>query len=314
VPAPDITNLLQCIRAAEPGALARGITLVENDLPGAQELLSSLQHTAVPKVVGITGPPGAGKSTLVNSLLAEWTNAGKKVAVLAVDPSSPFHFGSLLGDRIRMARFYNNPDVFIRSLASRGSLGGLHARIFEIADVVKEAGFDIIVIETVGVGQSEVEIAGLADCTVVTLVPEAGDTIQTMKAGLLEIADIFVVNKADRPEADKLYQSLRVLAHEQANDEAETPVLKTVASTSYGTSELAGILDSLLRCPSPSHIRRHQHLLLEKVYRLIQNERMAGISKTGLAAALDHAKAMKGFNIYSFARNIAASNTAVPQS
>lgn len=206
MPPSDIQSLLQRIRTGEAGALARAITIVENDLEGAQELLTSLQHTATPKLVGITGPPGAGKSTLVNALLPEWTNAGKKVAVIAVDPSSPFHFGSLLGDRIRMSRFYNHPQVFIRSLASRGALGGLHPRIFEITDVVKEAGFDLIIIETVGVGQSEVEIAGIADCTVVTLVPEAGDMIQTMKAGLLEIADLFVVNKADRPEADKLYQ------------------------------------------------------------------------------------------------------------
>ena len=304
MPASDIQNLLLSIRSGNPNALARGITLVENGLAGSQELLTSLEQTTAARIVGVTGPPGAGKSTLVNALLAEWTDAGKRIAVIAVDPSSPFHFGSLLGDRIRMARFYNNPLVFIRSLATRGSLGGLHPRIFEISDVVKEAGFDIIVIETVGVGQSEVEIAGLADCTVVTLVPEAGDIIQTMKAGLLEVADIFVVNKADRPEADKLYQSLRVLAHERAVGEHETPVIQTVASNGQGITELSAAIDGHLNSTT-KRSARHQHLLLEKAFRLIQGERMNGLSRSALAVALQNAIDKKGFNIYTFAKAVA---------
>jgi LAO/AO transport system kinase len=303
VPVSDIQNLLQCIRAGDASALARGITLVENGLEGSRELLSALTQTTSARLVGITGPPGAGKSTLVNALLGAWTDAEKRVAVIAVDPSSPFHFGSLLGDRIRMSRFYNNAHVYIRSLATRGSLGGLHPRIFEISDLVKEAGFDIVVIETVGVGQSEVEIAGLADCTVVTLVPEAGDAIQTMKAGLLEIADLFVVNKSDRPEAEKLYQSLRVLAHERAIDGKETPVIKTVATISQGIPELIEHIATQLSSAGPK--QRHQHLLLEKVYRLIQNERMAGITKSSLKLALEEAKTGADFNIYSFARKVA---------
>ncbi len=306
MPPGPIQELLQAIRAGEPRALARGITIVENDLEGAQELLTSLQHTAAPKLVGITGPPGAGKSTLVNALLGEWTVAGKKVAVIAVDPSSPFHFGSLLGDRIRMARFYDHPAVFIRSLASRGALGGLHPRIFEITDVVKEAGFDLIVIETVGVGQSEVEIAGIADCTVVTLVPEAGDMIQTMKAGLLEIADLFVVNKADRPAADKLYQNLRILAHERANGAGETPVLKTTASSAEGVAALAAAIAAELQTADDRN-ERQKHLLLEKSFRLIQSLRMADLPKAKLAAALQEAMVQEGFNIYSFAQRVAAS-------
>ncbi len=281
-------------------ALARGITIVENRLPGSDELLAALQLTAAPRLVGITGPPGAGKSTLVNALLGIWTGQGLRVAVIAVDPSSPFHFGSLLGDRIRMSRFYNHPHVFIRSLASRGALGGLHPRIYEITDLVKEAGFDIVVIETVGVGQSEVEIAGIADCTVVALVPEAGDMIQTMKAGLLEIADIFVVNKSDRQEADAMYRHLRTMAHEQAKDGRETPVIKTVGSSGAGLEELAvAVRQCLDRAEAGG---RRGHLQLQKAWHLIQEARMKDISKSDLANALSREQTLPGFNIYRFAR------------
>lgn len=155
-------------------------------------------------MIGITGPPGAGKSTLTDALIGEMVRAGNKVAVLCVDPSSPFNMGALLGDRIRMSEWYTNPNVFIRSLATRGSLGGLHPKIVEITELLKAASFDYILVETVGVGQSEVEIAGLADVTIVVLVPESGDDIQVMKAGLMEIADLYIVNKSDRPGADLL--------------------------------------------------------------------------------------------------------------
>ena len=171
----QINQLKENLLLGSHRALARAITIVENDLDGSEELLLSLTQSKRSNVIGITGPPGAGKSTLVNELIAHWTERDKKVAVLAVDPSSPFNFGALLGDRIRMSGFYNHPKVFIRSLASRGSLGGLTASFLEVVDVVKEAGFDWIIVETVGVGQSEVEVAGMANCTVVVLVPEAGD-------------------------------------------------------------------------------------------------------------------------------------------
>jgi LAO/AO transport system kinase len=178
-------------------SIARCISMIENETEGGASLLAALPMEVSAKIVGITGPPGAGKSTLTDGLIGEFVREGKKVAVLCVDPSSPFHFGALLGDRIRMSNWYTHPQVYIRSFASRGSLGGLHPRLIEITDFLCRLAFDLIIVETVGVGQSEVEIAGLADCTVVVLVPEAGDEVQTMKAGLMEIADIFVINKAD---------------------------------------------------------------------------------------------------------------------
>src|ERR1043166_155446 len=204
-------DLLKNIQERNVKALARSISFVENEQDGYEDLLKSLPANSQTKIIGLTGPPGAGKSTLVDALIGCMINSHKTVAVLCVDPSSPFNLGAVLGDRIRMSEWYTHPDVFIRSLATRGAMGGLHPKMIEITDLLKAFQFDYIIVETVGVGQSEVEIAGLADVTVVVVVPEAGDEVQTMKAGLMEIADIFVVNKSDRPGADIFVKNLQMM-------------------------------------------------------------------------------------------------------
>lgn len=304
VPA-KVKQLHEQIAAGSFLALARAITMVENELVGYEQLLLSLHENRRARVVGITGPPGAGKSTLVNALLHYWVAQNMKIAVIAVDPSSPFNYGTLLGDRIRMSEFYTHPNVFIRSLATRGALGGLSVGIIEITDVVKEAPFDVVLVETVGVGQSEVEIAGLADCTVVALVPEGGDEVQTLKAGIMEIADIFVVNKADREGAEGLFRNLRMLVHERATDE-ETPVLKTTAVDNVGIGALGDAIFTFL-AKSPVHSEKRMQLLAEKCWHLIQKGRMKGVDQKLLRAALERQLNDQDFNLYAFANAYIAS-------
>ena len=287
------------IKQGNGKTIARCISLIENEVADYESLLEQLPSSVTP-VIGITGPPGAGKSTLVDSLIGLLVNSGKRVGVICVDPSSPFNLGSLLGDRIRMSEWYNNPNVFIRSLATRGSLGGLHPKIIEISDLLKAACFDYIIIETVGVGQSEVEIAGLADVTVVVVVPEAGDEVQTMKAGLMEIADVFVVNKADRPDADMFVKNLRLmLAPAFSNHAIPVPVVKTIASQKKGIEELWKAISNIQQ---HSIINRlHTWLMAEKAFHLIEQKRMKGVSKEELKNKIDAEGST--FNLYRFIKN-----------
>ncbi|HVS97635.1 MAG TPA: GTP-binding protein [Puia sp.] len=286
---------LQDIRSGNTRALARAISYIENGIEDYHALLAGLPPSPL-KIVGITGPPGVGKSTLVDALIRCYVGEHKKVAVLCVDPSSAFYFGALLGDRIRMSEWYNHPDVFIRSLSTRGSLGGLHPRIIEIADLLKLAPFDHLIVETVGVGQNEIEIAGLADTTVVVLAPEGGDDIQSMKAGLLEIADIFVVNKSDRPGADLFVHNLRSM--QSRGQGRDVPIVKTVASRQEGIDQLVRlILEDQARDDADE---RRYRLLAERAYLLLREQKMKGITKQDLAVMIRAASKEGPFNLYRF--------------
>ncbi|HVF81643.1 MAG TPA: methylmalonyl Co-A mutase-associated GTPase MeaB [Flavisolibacter sp.] len=296
-------QLLEQLKNGNIKALARAISYIENEQQGYGEMLSAIPSDTSAKIIGITGPPGAGKSTVVDGLIGEITRQGKKVAVLCVDPSSPFNLGAVLGDRIRMSEWYTHAHVFIRSLATRGSLGGLHPKILEITELVKAAGFDYVIVETVGVGQSEVEISGLADATVVVLVPEAGDEVQTMKAGLMEIADIFVINKSDRPGADLFSKNLRLmLAGAFGNHKQEVPVIKAIASQRLGLDELHKAINAVLQEVQTSEKR--YWLLTEKVYHLVQQQRMKSLSKQAILEKIWREAQTPDFNLYKFAATL----------
>jgi LAO/AO transport system kinase len=275
-------------------SLARNISIVENATQDFEKLLSALQPKNTP-VIGFTGPPGAGKSTLLNAVIGKLLNEDKKIGLLLVDPSSPFNFGALLGDRLRMSAHFNNPNLFIRSLATRGSLGGLSDTIIEVLEVMKSYPFDFIFIETVGVGQSEVEIAGLADTTVVVLVPEAGDSIQAMKAGLMEIADVFAINKSDRSDADAIVSALQHQLHIAGRE--EIPVIKTIAVEAKGVNELIETFNKLLT--DKNKVRR-LFLLGEKVLRIIQKRRMSNFDVAAMRKKLSIEVENTNFNLYRF--------------
>jgi len=241
-----MAELAEDVLRGDLRALARASTVIENQEPGADALLRDIAaHAGRALVLGITGAPGAGKSTLCDHMISLLRAEGKTVGVIAVDPSSPVTGGAILGDRIRMQQHHADPGVFIRSMATRGIPGGIARATAELAMLLDAAGRDVVIIETVGVGQSEVEIARLAQVTILVVVPGFGDDVQAMKAGVLEIADIFVINKADLPGADKLAQELHPIA-------GDRPVLRTVASEGQGIAEL---IEAARACKHESHLR-----------------------------------------------------------
>ncbi len=293
--------LIQQLQQGDKKALARCITIVENELEGAQEILTSLKFNKNTPVIGITGPPGAGKSTLINAVIKRLTDEGKSVGIIAIDPTSPFNYGSLLGDRLRMAEHFVNENVFIRSIATRGSLGGLSATIIEVVDIMRAFAFDYIIVETVGVGQSEVEIVGLADTTVLVLVPESGDEVQSLKSGVMEIADVFVINKSDRAGASIFMKNIQQLVHSKPMSNWSIPVIKAVATKHEGVDELIEAINKhqLLEI----NIKR-TYLLAEKAYRLIQNTRMKNVSKKALQQRIETELKNTNFNLYRFVNGI----------
>jgi len=262
----DLGELLGGAQAGDRRSLARLLTAIENDAPGIRALLPSLfaaGHGA--HLVGVTGPPGSGKSTLVSALTAEWRRRGRRVAVVAVDPSSPYSGGSIMGDRIRMLEHSADPDVFVRSMAARGELGGLAAATWLAVAAFDAAGYDPILIETVGAGQSEIEIARLAETTVVVEVPEMGDEVQAIKAGLLEVADLIVVNKGDRPGADLAARHLRAMLSSAGGRVARIPppVLMATATVGEGVPALVDAIDAhqaAARSPDQARARARNQL------------------------------------------------------
>lgn len=286
----NIGTLVQSVKNGDMGALASLLTWVERSGPRAVYECEELFKDVRPSFkIGITGPPGAGKSTLIGRLIGEFRQRGLKVGVLAVDPSSPFSRGAILGDRIRYSEHFTDPLVFIRSIGTRGSLGGLTAAAYLMLHAFDYAGFDVVIVETVGVGQTELEIIHVADLTAVVLVPESGDSIQAMKAGLTEIGDIFVVNKADRPGAEALRRELEA----QFTDHPSPPeCLLVTATEGKGVSDLAAKLlakkaDRQDQPRSPEKLRNEGRALLRQMYERRIDEKVRHIqSQSDLLAVL----------------------------
>lgn len=289
----DILQFSEKIAQGDMRWLARALTLVENDISPMEQLLKNLKINEAVPVIGVTGPPGAGKSTLVNAIADELAKQGKKIAILAVDPTSPFNYGSLLGDRIRMSKHFNNPNIFIRSVATRGSLGGLSGKTLEMVDVLRASNFDMIIVETVGVGQSELEIAGLADKTILVLVPEAGDEIQHIKSGLMEVAQAFVVNKADREGAAQFANQLQKMLNEHHQ---QRPIFKTVADKNEGILPLCTWLSETDILPN----EKKAHLLAHKAYQLMMHNKMKKVDKAQILLEVQQRLNKGSFNLYAF--------------
>ena len=299
-----ISTLIHELHSGNNRALARCITIVENELEGSEEILKQLKPSKAPAIIGVTGPPGAGKSTLINSLISFLSKQNLRIGVIAIDPTSPFNYGSLLGDRVRMSEHFTDENVFIRSLATRGSLGGLSSKTIEITDVMKSAGFDYIIVETVGVGHSEVEIVGLADTTVLVLVPESGDEVQSLKSGIMEIADIFVVNKSDRPGASGFLKNLHQLVHQHDPEKWTPKIVRAVATKNEGVEEL---FENIQLHLAQRTTKNRALLYAEKAYQIIQSRRMKSVSKKILTEKISEYFIKGDFNLYRFVEEIESS-------
>jgi LAO/AO transport system kinase len=263
-------TLIHLLRSGDPRALARAISTVENHAPGWTDLLKELfPHTGRALTIGLTGSPGTGKSTLVDQLAKEFRKQNQNVGIIAVDPTSPYTGGAILGDRIRMQSHFSDPGIYIRSMATRGSLGGLARATADVAQVLDAAGRDVIMIETVGVGQDEVDIVRVADITVVILVPGMGDDLQSIKAGIMEIADVFVINKSDHDGAERVEKEIRALQSlAQRSDKWTPPIVKTVATEGKGTAELGAAINAyqdFLRSRGLLKSRRAEHWQLRLI-------------------------------------------------
>ncbi len=271
-----IDNIIEGLKSGNQRTLARAISLVENGDDIADAILDRIFSSTGKAIrIGITGPPGAGKSTLTSKIAKGLRGNGKTIGIVAVDPTSPFSGGAVLGDRIRMSELAGYPDIFIRSMATRGSLGGLSKTAQEVADLMDAAGMEIIIFETVGVGQGELDVARATDSTIVVLVPESGDSIQAMKAGLMEIADIFVINKADREGAEKIKIELELMLDLRSSNSQWKPViLKTIANQAQGIEEVIISLEKHRKSLISEGIlkdKRHQRAL-EKIRQMVRNE------------------------------------------
>lgn len=286
--------MLEKIQRGDKRALSRAISLVENQSPGSQELLRLLPPDSASPIVGITGPPGAGKSTISDLIIEEHIKVGRRVCVLCIDPSSAATGGALLGDRIRMGNWHDHPAVFIRSLSTRGILGGLHPLIIEITDLIKAAGFDRILIETAGVGQSEIGISRLADLTIVVQVPEGGDDIQAMKAGLMEIADTFVVNKCDRPGAAVFINHLRAACRQMGR---ERPLVPMTASSKEGIGLLMETMEQQL-AEAANNTEKKLLLLTERLWQLVLKNLLGRVDKKAIETAVREQYQHAGFSLY----------------
>lgn len=301
-----LQNIVTDIREGKFLALARGISFIENEVNGYEQILEEASFSSTP-IIGITGPPGAGKSTITNGLIEHLLSIDKRVAVICVDPSSPFNLGAILGDRIRMGDWYGDPRVYIRSVATRGALGGLSAKIIEMTDLLRMAPFDYIIVETVGIGQSEIDIAGLADVTVVTLVPESGDEVQAMKSGMMEVADIFAVNKTDRPGAETFIKNLKAMIMPNTALGKMIPVVKLVASKKEGINTLFTEIQNSIAKPRDS--KRKQIMLAEKAWQLLQQKKMVHYSKPNLISKIEERMNDANFNIYRLVEELLASSS-----